>query len=195
MTEQVPRGFPRPDVQAAYPDHARAECSGFRLTTTAEQLRSGVDVILFVKTESGLHRVSVSFETRAIQTIELNEATCVDHDHELHQLLEEPAELEKRFRRSLGRQRGLTLRLDIINKCNLRCVMCHFSDDAIFRRPTSQLTAAEFERLFDDIAPSVCKVVLSCGDEPLVSKHLPAILEYLARAHPEVAIEFCTTQC
>ncbi len=70
--------------------------------------------------------------------------------------------------------------------------MCHFSDDAIFKRPTSQLTTPEFERLFDEIGSSVRHVVLSCGDEPLVSKHLPGILEYLAREHPEVTIEFCT---
>jgi MoaA/NifB/PqqE/SkfB family radical SAM enzyme len=70
--------------------------------------------------------------------------------------------------------------------------MCHFSDDAVFKRPTRQLTAEEFERLFDEIGPSVREVMLSCGDEPLVSRHLPAILEYLARQHPQVAIGFCT---
>ena len=48
-------------------------------------------------------------------------------------------------------RRELTLRLDIINKCNLRCVMCHFSDDAIFKRPTSQLTGEQFKALFDGI--------------------------------------------
>jgi MoaA/NifB/PqqE/SkfB family radical SAM enzyme len=145
-----------------------------------------------VKFEDRLHRVPVNLETREIQMTELNDATRVSADDEVRRLLEEPAEFERRFRRSLGKQRGLTLRLDIINKCNLRCVMCHFSDDAVFKRPTRQLTTTEFERLFDEIGFSVRHVMLSCGDEPLVSKHLPGILEYLAREHPEVAVEFCT---
>jgi len=147
---------------------------------------------LFVKIEDGFHRVPVNLETRAIQTKELNEQTQVAEDDEIRNSIDGLGELEKRFRRSLGKQPGLTLRLDIINKCNLRCVMCHFSDEAIFKRPTRQLTAAEFEKLFDQIGASVRQVMLSCGDEPLVSKHRPAILEYLAREHPQVAIEFCT---
>jgi MoaA/NifB/PqqE/SkfB family radical SAM enzyme len=109
-----------------------------------------------------------------------------------HLHLAEPEGLETRFRRSLDARRGLTLRLDIINKCNLRCVMCHFSDDAIFKRPTSQLTGDQFKALFHDIGPAVSRVMLSCGDEPLTSKFLPEILRYLATEHPDVAIEFCT---
>jgi len=188
--EQVPLGFPRFDVRDAYPDYPRAAQSGFRLTTASTFLSS--DTSLFVKIEDGFHRVPVNLETRAIQTIELNEQTQVAEDDETSNSVDGLGELEKRFRRSLGKQPGLTLRLDIINKCNLRCVMCHFSDEAIFKRPIRQLTAAEFEKLFDQIGASVRQVMLSCGDEPLVSKHLPAILEYLAREHPQVAIEFCT---
>ena len=70
--------------------------------------------------------------------------------------------------------------------------MCHFSDDAIFKRPTRQFTGEQFRELFDDIGPSVGQVMLSCGDEPLTSKFLPEILRYLAKEHPHVSIEFCT---
>ncbi|MGI8430864.1 MAG: radical SAM/SPASM domain-containing protein [Chthoniobacterales bacterium] len=189
--EQLPLGFPRPDVRAAYPLYPGAEDSGFRLTI-ATQILFGGEATLFVRVGAGIHRVSVNFDTREVQKIALNDTTAVEEDHEVFGALEEPAEFENRFLRSLGKQRALTLRLDIINKCNLRCVMCHFSDDAIFKRPTTQLTTDEFKRLFDGIGPSVREVMLSCGDEPLVSKHLPGILEYLAREHPEVAIEFCT---
>ncbi len=103
-----------------------------------------------------------------------------------------PENLEAALARSLGRRPGVTLRLDIINKCNLRCVMCYYSDDAVFKRPAWKLTPAEFRGFFEDIAPQVVRVVLSCGDEPLVSNHFPAILSYLGDEHPELEIELCT---
>ena len=189
--EQVPLGFSRPDVALAYPGYPRGEQSGFRLTP-AGQIPGGGATNLFARTKTGVYRVPVELEKRDVQTIELNDATRVGEDDEIIGEFDRPEEFESRFRRSLGKQPGLTLRLDIINKCNLRCVMCHFSDDAVFQRPTRQLTTAEFERLFAEIGPSVRAVMLSCGDEPLVSKHLPGILEYLAREYPNVAIEFCT---
>jgi MoaA/NifB/PqqE/SkfB family radical SAM enzyme len=189
--EQLPLGFSRPDVGGVYPSYPGGESAGFRLTLASPDLKSGRTNLL-VKFDDRLHRVPVNLETREIQTIGLSDETQPGPDDEVRGVLEDPVEFEKRFRRSLGKQRGLTLRLDVINKCNLRCVMCHFSDDAVFKRPTRQLTTTEFEKLFDEIGPSVRNVMLSCGDEPLVSKHLPGILEYLARKHPEVAIEFCT---
>jgi MoaA/NifB/PqqE/SkfB family radical SAM enzyme len=189
--EQLPLGFSRPDVGQVYPNYPGAGKAGFCLTLASPELVHG-ETNLLVKVDDALHRVAVNLETREIQRIELSDQTQVSTDDEARRVLEEPAEFERRFRRSLGKQRGLTLRLDIINKCNLRCVMCHFSDDVVFKRPTRQLTTTEFKRLFDEIGPSVRHVMLSCGDEPLVSKHLPGILEYLAREHPEVAVEFCT---
>ncbi|HEY3661926.1 MAG TPA: radical SAM protein [Chthoniobacterales bacterium] len=181
--EQVPFGFERHDVGAAHPGYPGGAQSGFRLTTASRALHGETE--LWVELKAGWHRVPVRLETRDVQQIELNESTAraVGPDADGPEL---------RFERSLGKAPGLTLRLDIINKCNLRCVMCHFSDDAIFKRPTQQLTTDEFRRLFDQIGPSVRQVMLSCGDEPLISKHLPGILDYLAREHPQVEIEFCT---
>jgi MoaA/NifB/PqqE/SkfB family radical SAM enzyme len=185
--EQLPHGFSRPDVAAAYPAYSGTERPGFCLTTASALLTAHAE--LFVQLDREMHRVPVNLETREIQRFELGETTLVTEGLDE---LEDTAAFERRFRRSLDKTPGLTLRLDIINKCNLRCVMCHFSDDAVFRRPTRQLTTEEFKTLFDQIGPSVREVMLSCGDEPLVSKHLPAILEYLAGEHPRVAIGFCT---
>ncbi len=181
--EQVPYGFERADVGAVYPSYPRGAQGGFRLTTSSQALFGETD--LWVELAGGWHRVRVRLETRDVQQIELNDSTQSAVGPET----DGP---ELRFERSLGKSPGLTLRLDIINKCNLRCVMCHFSDDAIFKRPTQQLTTDEFRRLFDQIGPSVRQVMLSCGDEPLISKHLPGILDYLAAEHPQVEIEFCT---
>jgi MoaA/NifB/PqqE/SkfB family radical SAM enzyme len=103
-----------------------------------------------------------------------------------------PATLEKRLKDSLLRKPGITLRLDIINKCNLRCIMCHYADEKVFSRPVKKLTVDQFEDFFRDLSPFVRTVVLSCADEPLVSNHFPAFLSHIAENYPHVEIEFCT---
>jgi MoaA/NifB/PqqE/SkfB family radical SAM enzyme len=196
--ESLAHGFPRADVRKAFPSYARSEWSGFKSFHEFD-CKPGALQALYVLTgeqESSAewHRLEVNLDTHDIQTLQLTRETLVtgEADAALARHLADPNSLETRFRRSLAARRGLTLRLDIINKCNLRCVMCHFSDDAIFKRPTSQLTGEQFKALFHDIGPSVSRVMLSCGDEPLISKFLPEILRYLADEHPEVAVEFCT---
>jgi molybdenum cofactor biosynthesis enzyme MoaA len=192
-------GMAREDVGRAYPDYERASIAGFRSLTPFE-IPPAQPVALFLEIDRGksqaaeYHVVLVNLDTRDVQTIELNEETrsrgaAIDDSV---RALSESAVLERRVRESLRTRRGLTLRLDLINKCNLRCIMCHFSDDAIFRRPTKQLTTTEFKTLFDEIGPYVSDAILSCGDEPLMSKFLSEILYYLAEKHPNVAIEFCT---
>ena len=196
--EPLVHGFPRPDVHDAFPPYANGERSGFRSfhEFDCKPDAPGTLYVLTSEQESRRewHRVEVNLDTRDIQTLQLTGETLLTGgaDAALAHHLAGPEALETRFRRSLDARRGLTLRLDIINKCNLRCVMCHFSDDAIFKRPTSQYTGEQFKALFHDIGPAVSRVMLSCGDEPLTSKFLPEILRYLAEEHPEVAIEFCT---
>ena len=194
--QNIPYGFDRPDVGRAYQDFRGSARSGYRLSTKhprAGQARLCAEVE-DVLGNRARHLVPVNLETRDIQTIALDEATRLTGDADLRALrfLEESSDMEARLHHSLGERRGLTLRLDIINKCNLRCVMCHFSEEAIFKRPTRQLTGDQFRTLFDDIGPNIREVMLSCGDEPLTSKFLPEILSYLATNHPQVAIEFCT---
>jgi MoaA/NifB/PqqE/SkfB family radical SAM enzyme len=192
----IPYGFERPDVGKAYPDFPSSARSGYRFSTKlpAKEATQFCVEIEDVMGYRARHRFAANVQTRDIQTIVLDETTRLFGEADLLALraLKESSDLEARLHDSLGARRGLTLRLDIINKCNLRCVMCHFSDDAIFKRPTRQLTADQFRALFDDIGPNVREVVLSCGDEPLTSKFLPEILAYLATNHPQVAVEFCT---
>ncbi|MEP6708569.1 MAG: radical SAM protein [Verrucomicrobiota bacterium] len=194
--EMIPFGFARPDVKRAYPEYPNAENSGFRLSTNYQPMPDW-PTRLCVQIEMGggereFRWFPVNFETHDVQTFELNEKTGTRADRADAGRIDEDLPIENRLQRSLTARRGLTLRLDIINKCNLRCVMCHFSDDAIFKRPTKQFTTDEFKALFREIGPHIREVILSCGDEPLTSKYLPEILYYLADEHPEVAIEFCT---
>jgi|ERR1700730_78337 len=195
--EPLNYGMKRADVASAYPDYRGGAISGFRLLAPTQTV-PGEAAALWLEIDNGNgkedHVISVKLDTRNVQTLELNEETRARGtkiDNSIR-ALEKSATLEAHLRQSLRTRPGLILRLDLINKCNLRCIMCHFADDAVFRRPTKQLNTAEFKALFDELGPSVSHVMLSCGDEPLLSKFLAEILHFLADEHPHVAIEFCT---
>ncbi len=193
--EPLVYGTRRPDVAGLYPQYPQAANCGFRSLTRIEVAGDQFAPLWLEIDRNGKnedHVVMVDLEGRNIQTIELNEATRSAGEKIDDRNRSQSLALEGRLRQVLHARRGITLRLDLINKCNLRCIMCHFSDDAIFRRPTKQLTTGEFKALFDQIGDNISDVILSCGDEPLMSKFLPEILQYLAEEHPEVAIEFCT---
>jgi MoaA/NifB/PqqE/SkfB family radical SAM enzyme len=100
--------------------------------------------------------------------------------------------LENRLFDHLAGTRHVTLRLDLINKCNLRCVMCHYSNEIFSKRPAQRIAPEQFAAFFDPIAPVTRDVVLSCGDEPLMSPHFETIIRDLAARDPEVRIRFCT---
>src|SRR5450432_4001424 len=102
------------------------------------------------------------------------------------------AELEQRLFDHLAGTRHVTLRLDLINKCNLRCVMCHYSNEAFAKRPAQRIAPEQFAAFFGPLAPVTRDVVLSCGDEPLMSPHFETIIRELATRDPEVRIRFCT---
>lgn len=86
----------------------------------------------------------------------------------------------------------VTLRMDIINKCSLRCIMCHYSDPVISRRRAESVTTEQFTNWFSPIAKYAREIMLSCGDEPLMSKHFPQILETASTLAPSADIGFCT---
>jgi MoaA/NifB/PqqE/SkfB family radical SAM enzyme len=65
----------------------------------------------------------------------------------------------------------------IINKCNIRCVMCHQSLDAARKAPTVRLAPDDFDRIASRILPHASFLSLSLGAEPLLSPHFVEILE------------------
>jgi radical SAM protein with 4Fe4S-binding SPASM domain len=87
--------------------------------------------------------------------------------------------------------RTLTLQLDLTNKCNLRCAMCHFADDNVFYAPRVEISAERFREFGSTVLPRVRKAMLSCGTEPLLAK---AFVEALAitREYGVPQIEFTT---
>jgi MoaA/NifB/PqqE/SkfB family radical SAM enzyme len=75
----------------------------------------------------------------------------------------------------------LKVLMDISNKCNLRCRMCHFSFDRVFYRPSEFMTPDEFTRIAGEVFPYAHTVVLSAGSEPTISPHFEEILAIAAR--------------
>lgn len=74
--------------------------------------------------------------------------------------------------------------LDVSNKCNLRCRMCHFSFDEIYHRPAQHMRPEMFARVAASVLPFAHTVILSAGNEPLMSPWFVEILEICARYRP-----------
>ena len=76
---------------------------------------------------------------------------------------------------SIPEERHMVILLDLIDHCNLRCVMCpHLSH---FERPASRLSMEAFERLAQAVFPITRQINLSCGYEPFILKN---IADYVA---------------
>jgi MoaA/NifB/PqqE/SkfB family radical SAM enzyme len=70
--------------------------------------------------------------------------------------------------------------IDVSNKCNLRCQMCHFSFDDVFHQPAHHMRPELFERVAASLLPHAHTLVLSAGNEPLVSPWFTEILRLVA---------------
>jgi MoaA/NifB/PqqE/SkfB family radical SAM enzyme len=66
--------------------------------------------------------------------------------------------------------------VDVSNKCNLRCRMCHFSFDEVFHRPSQHMRPEMFARMAESVLPYAHTVILSAGNEPLASPWFSDIL-------------------
>lgn len=77
-------------------------------------------------------------------------------------------------------ERSLKVIIDISNKCNLRCRMCHFSFDHVFRQPARHMRPELFARVAAEVLPRAHTLVLSAGNEPLMSPWFTDILKIAA---------------
>jgi radical SAM protein with 4Fe4S-binding SPASM domain len=78
--------------------------------------------------------------------------------------------------------RPLELLLDATNRCNIRCVMCHFAYESAWQVPTEQWTPEFVARVEREVLPHVHHAQLSLGTEPLMWKGFPLLLEACKRA-------------
>ncbi|MFN2475542.1 MAG: radical SAM/SPASM domain-containing protein [Chthoniobacterales bacterium] len=78
-------------------------------------------------------------------------------------------------------ERRLKVIIDISNKCNLRCRMCHFSFDHVFHQPARHMRPELFARIAAEVLPRAHTLVLSAGNEPLMSPWFTDILKIAAQ--------------
>lgn len=100
--------------------------------------------------------------------------------------------IEKALMERLSASPLLTLRMDIINKCNLRCIMCHYSDPKFSIGRAQPVTASQFSGWLSSSGKYVRDIMLSCGDEPLMSKYFSEIITLASDLSPSASIGFCT---
>ena len=189
---KITYGIKRSDVAPYFGQYPDAQCCGFSIEVPTGFMSTPLELDIFLKVNGKLgginyYPLKISLRDNDIHRVEFDEKHC-----SISTSLSTCSSLETKLKESLETKPGIILRLDLINKCNLRCIMCHFSDDTIFKRSTRKITPEEFKGFFKDLSPYVMSVMLSCGDEPLLSEHFPAILSYLAEEHPHVEIELCT---
>jgi molybdenum cofactor biosynthesis enzyme MoaA len=82
--------------------------------------------------------------------------------------------------------RPLTLLIDVTDRCNLRCVMCHFATvDHIsfppFDVPQGYMPVEQFENVAADFFPHAHRVGLACAAEPLMHPKFAEILDIAGR--------------
>jgi radical SAM protein with 4Fe4S-binding SPASM domain len=75
--------------------------------------------------------------------------------------------------------RFLHLELDIVNRCNIQCVMCYHSLEAT-RVPIVYMDPEVFASAAAHILPYASHLSLSLGNEPLMSPHFEAMLKLAA---------------
>ncbi len=73
-------------------------------------------------------------------------------------------------------RRFLRVKIDLSNKCQLKCVMCHFSHPEFVGNP-EEMSRELLEKVAADTFPLAHEVVPSSSAEPLLSRELPRALE------------------
>jgi radical SAM protein with 4Fe4S-binding SPASM domain len=90
----------------------------------------------------------------------------------------------KRFRYDLaGQGRTLLIRMDIINRCNMRCFMCPYPASVQSGQPAQIMAPELFEKVAGQVFPYAAHVALSCAYEPLLHPRLEEILAIASRCN------------
>lgn len=87
--------------------------------------------------------------------------------------------------------RFLTVRMDLTNKCNLRCRMCCLSFDEVFYQPKDYMSADTFAKFGSQVLPVTSHISLSAGFEPLLHPEFAKVLEVVA-SHRVPYVDFTT---
>lgn len=90
----------------------------------------------------------------------------------------------------LRTRRFLRVKLDMVGRCQLRCVMCHFAHPEFQENPVL-MGRDLLEKVASELFPKAHDVVLSSSAEPLLAPELPRALE-LCREYDVPSFHFST---
>jgi len=90
----------------------------------------------------------------------------------------------------LRTNRPLRVKLDMVGRCQLRCIMCHFAHPEFKENPAT-MGRDLLEKIAADLFPRAHDVVLSSSAEPLLAPELPRALE-LCREYDVPSFHFST---
>ncbi|MEI6851861.1 MAG: radical SAM protein [Bacteroidota bacterium] len=181
-------GLSRPDVALHFSDLPNNELCGFNISGSEPILLSRPFLLdVTVELSDGSTRklsISLHLNCSTIQSFD------VDDEEGQSAMMYEAT--EQKFLATLEKHPWITIRMDITNKCNLRCIMCHYKEKKIYSQPAMMMTAPRLKHLLHDIAPYVSNIMLSCGFEPLVSKHFEDIVSMIHDDYPHMEIALCS---
>lgn len=182
-------GRHRPDVAAVFKDFSENEHCGILIRAQKNSINRSEIMKLEVEVE-----ISETCTKKIKINIILSTNTIQDVDVESNRVLTEwKLKInEKKYFKTLKQHPWITIRMDITNKCNLRCIMCHCREKEIYSKPAQNITAGELKQQLMDIAPCVRHLMLSCGYEPLMSKHFSEIVKMIHEDFPHMEIGVCT---
>jgi len=88
----------------------------------------------------------------------------------------------RRFRYDLaGLGRTLMIRMDVINRCNMRCFMCPYPASGESAKPAQIMEPALFEKIAGQLFQHTYHLGLSCAYEPLLHPRFEEILAIASR--------------
>jgi MoaA/NifB/PqqE/SkfB family radical SAM enzyme len=182
-------GLSRPDVAGNFKDFPNNDCCGFSITAEKKSIIIKNEFNLEIEVTVGdkeLKKINISLNlnSSSIQDVEV--------DENKNKFDSEYKKTEEKFTEILQKNPWLTIRMDITNKCNLKCIMCHYKEEEIFSQPTKNITADQLKHYLKDIGPLVKNIMLSCGFEPLMSKHFHEIVNMLRDNYSHMEIGLCT---
>ncbi|MDB9527957.1 radical SAM protein [Oscillatoria sp. CS-180] len=104
--------------------------------------------------------------------------SCIEHYYKQVKTFETRIDVVKNGNpRTFLNIRPLNLEMDIVNQCNLRCIMCHFSDVATAKRKKTEMSVENFHKVADRMFPLCSEMSLSISTEPLLHSEFGQLLK------------------
>ena len=182
-------GIPRPDVIERFKGFSEDNLCGFIISAKKGWIDVNTEFVLQVevatiKGKTKKLKIALNLSSSSFQEIEF--------DDKPNRNKRKSRKVEKKLSKALKKQPWITIRMDITNKCNLHCIMCHYKEKEIYSRPAQNITAEQLKYNLKEIGPYVKNIMLSCGFEPLMSKHFTDIVKMLHQNFPQMDIGLCT---